>query len=115
MQGTSNIPAEDRSRLARLHQEVAGRLYEAALIGSRVLGLKGEIRKIRLLTPGEEGPPALGGSSPEQCRTGPRPQMKVGVGGGRVTLLGHRLWFVTDDGCGYEDLDEEVCVSAPCW
>jgi hypothetical protein len=65
MQSNSNVSAEDRSRLARLHQEVAGRLYEAALIGAGALGLKNEIRKVRLLTSGEGGPTPPENSSPD--------------------------------------------------
>jgi len=40
------LPAEDRARMARLYEEVRGRLAEMALITSRVLGLEEKEGKI---------------------------------------------------------------------
>jgi len=43
MEKTIEFTHEDRARLARLYEEAAGRLYEAALLISRNVGLKGEL------------------------------------------------------------------------
>ena len=69
MEKTIEFTHEDRARLARLYEEAAGRLYEAALLISRNVGLKGEVtgfqfdhsRKVRTQTEPEAA--AQGNSS----------------------------------------------------
>jgi hypothetical protein len=107
MEKTIELTHEDRARLARLYEEAAGRLYEAALLISRNVGLKGELtgfqfdhsRKVR--TPTE----------PEAAAQGTRAVAALV----RFVTVGHRVYVIADSGCGYYDFDTGVCACAPCF
>ncbi len=107
MEKTIEFTHEDRARLARLYEEAAGRLYEAALLISRNVGLKGELtgfqfdhsRKVRTQT------------EPETAAQG-TPAVAALV---RYVTVGHRVYVIADSGCGYYDFDAGVCASAPCF
>jgi hypothetical protein len=99
MEKTIEFTHEDRARLARL--------YEAALLISRNVGLKGELtgfqfdhsRKVRTQT------------EPEAAAQG-TPAVAALV---RYVTVGHRVYVIADSGCGYYDFDAGVCASAPCF
>lgn len=94
MEKQVQLSASDRERINNLHADASSRLLEAASIAAKALGYKAEVTELEF--------EKKGGSSAPHTRLY------------HVQPVGHRVYFVTDGGCGYYDYDSGECVATPC-
>jgi len=83
----------DHQRLNQLHREAGERLHQAATIAAKALGYGDKVSGIGFVKKGQPN--------------APRPDYFAWP-------VGHRVYIVTDNGCGYYDYDTGECVSTPC-
>src|SRR5437867_9284352 len=101
----TRLSNEDAHRMTRLYEEAAGRLYEASLIIARNLGYKALPQGFQLINRMVD--------ATEQLRAQDTTQ-NVAEAAREIVVLGKRIYFITDEGCGYYDEEEKICVSTPC-
>ena len=101
----------DRERLNQINGELAERLVEVASIAARTLGYKRPVKEV-FLDEAEGKTGAASSRGHAEKRKAHRGRRKFHMV--EVVTIGTRIYFVTSDGCGYYDLEQQICVEAPC-